>query len=369
MAGISSGTRRAFSALALAGAAIAIGATLGAAGSGRAAGAAVPGNTSTPTIGGTAVEGSVLTGGDGGWSGSPSSYTYVWSRCNTNGDLCAAIAGAAAKTYTLVEVDVGHTLRLTVTATNASGSASATSVPTAVVVLGSVPGNKTQPAITGTVAIGSTLTVSPGTWSGSPTGFTYAWSRCDTNGNACAAIGGADAAQYVLTSADGGTTLRATVTATNPSGSTSATSSPTAVVPVPAAPVPTGCPSGTGVVQAADLAVPARLALDRQRVSPGVVTPAAATIAVTVRVTACDGRPVQGALVFASVIPYNQYVGRETPTGADGTVTIQMAQRPGFPASTHQQLLAVFLRARGPGGSPIGGISTHRLVTFPVSLR
>ena len=366
---ISSRGRRVLAALGIAGAAIAIGATFGGAGSGRAASSAVPANTATPTISGTPQEGSTLTASDGTWSGSPTSYAYTWTRCDANGDTCAAIAGAIAKTYALVAADVGHTLRLTVTATNADGSTLATSVPTAVVSLGSVPGNSVLPAITGTVQVGAILSVSNGTWTGSPTGYTYAWNRCDTNGNACAAIGGADGPQYGVTQADAGTTLRSIVTAKNAVGSTAATSLQTAVVPVPAAPVSTGCPSGTGVIQVSDLALPARLAVDQQTVAPAVVTPAATSIQLHVRVTACDGRPVQGALVFASPVPYNQYAGQETATGADGTVTMTLAQRPGFPASTRQQLLAVFLRARQPGGSTTGGISTHRLVTFPVSLR
>jgi hypothetical protein len=387
MAGISLRGRRALAALAIAAAAIAIGAVLGGSGDGLAASKTAPVNTGTPTITGTAQEGSTLTGSNGTWSNTPTSYAYAWSLCDANGDTCSTVAGATAITFALTSADVDHTLRLTVTATNADGSVSSTSAPSAAVAAAAAPTDTVLPTISGTVAVDSILTVTNGTWTGTPTGYAYAWSRCDQNGNACAAISGADGPQYELTTADVGATVRATVTAKNATGGTAAISAQTGVVPTPTTtttpapptttapittptPTPTsGCPSGTGVLQAAALSLPVRLSVGNQTISPAVVTRTATTIQVRVKVTACNGRPVQGALVFATAVPYNQFDGLEAPTGADGTVTLTMTQRAGFPASNRQQRLAVFLRARKPGGSTTGDISTHRLVTFPVSLR
>ena len=42
------------------------------------------------------------------------------------------------------------------------------------------PVNSTAPAVTGTAKVGSTLTVSNGTWSNSPTNYTYQWQRCSS---------------------------------------------------------------------------------------------------------------------------------------------------------------------------------------------
>ncbi len=62
---------------------------------------------------------------NGTWTESPTSYSYLWFRCNASGAECVSISGATKSTYTPGEADIGHTLKSRVTATNASGSASA----------------------------------------------------------------------------------------------------------------------------------------------------------------------------------------------------------------------------------------------------
>lgn len=352
-------------------AAVAIGAVIGAPRNGDAAAQAAPANTATPSISGRPQEGATLTASNGTWSGSPSGYAYAWSRCDQNGDACAAIAGAAAQTYHAQSADVGHTLRVTVTAMNADGSTASTSAPTAPLSSASAPSNTGAPTISGATQVGSTLTAGKGSWIGSPTGYAYAWGRCDQTGSSCADIVGATASTYKLAQVDAGNTLRVRVTATNSAGSTSATSVPTAVVQSPPPTVVNGCPaSGSGTIQVADVSAPARIGIDQQTLTPGVVTPGAATIQLRARVTACNGRPVQGALLYATGVPFNQYsIPPEGRTGADGTVTLTMSRLSGFPAARRQQLFVVFLRARKPGDPTTGGISTRLLVSFPVSLR
>jgi hypothetical protein len=231
------------------------------------------------------------------------------------------------------------------------------------------PSNTAPPAISGTAKEGATLTASNGTWDGTtPITYAFAWSRCDQDGSSCAKISGATANTYVLKSVDAGATLRVTVTATNGDGSADATSVPTAVVAAPPVPAATGCPGGTGTMQVTDVTPPARLVIDQQTMTPGVVTPSATTIQAHFRVTACGGRPVQGALVYATAVPYNQYtIAPEGTTGADGGTNLTMTQLRGFPAARQQQLLVVFVRARKPGEILTGGISTRLLVSFPVS--
>jgi hypothetical protein len=123
------------------------------------------------------------------------------------------------------------------------------------------------------------------------------------------------------------------------------------------------------VIQVADLQLPARLMIDKASLTPRVVTLGTHTIQLHVRVTACNGRPVQGASVFAVPIPYNQFAGSEETTGADGTVTITQTRDRGFPArGRNQHLLAMFIRARKPGDPLLGGVSTRRTVAFRVSI-
>jgi hypothetical protein len=238
-------------AILLATAALVGGAVFGQAGSGRAAGNA-PVGTGAPTFSGAAQEGQQLTTTSGSWNESPTTFAYAWSQCDASGGSCSAISGAAAATYTAASGDVGHTIRGTVTATNADGSTKATSAPSAVVSSATAPTNTTAPSISGTPQGGTTLTASQGSWSGSPTGFAFAWSRCDTNGNGCAKIDGATTNTYTVGDGDAGSTLRVSVTATNADGSTTYASTQTAAVPAA-----NGCPDRTGPIQVADLQSPA----------------------------------------------------------------------------------------------------------------
>jgi hypothetical protein len=94
----------------------------------------------------------------------------------------------------------------------------------------SPPSNTTLPQVSGTTTQGQTLSVSDGSWTGSPTSFAYQWQDCDSLGNNCANIGGASSSSYTLASGDVGHTIRAVVTATNAGGSTPATSTQTSIV-------------------------------------------------------------------------------------------------------------------------------------------
>src|SRR5919197_4962305 len=125
-----------------------------------------PSNPAPPTISGTAALGSVLSGNDGSWSGNPTpTLSRQWRRCNQAGASCSDIGGATGTSYTLVQADVGSTIRFRVTGTNTLGSLSADSAQTAIVTGPPVPAT---PTISGSAVVGQTLTASTGTWGGYP---------------------------------------------------------------------------------------------------------------------------------------------------------------------------------------------------------
>jgi hypothetical protein len=92
------------------------------------------------------------------------------------------------------------------------------------------PANTAVSTISGTTTFGETLTSTTGTWSNSPTSYTYQWSRSATSGGSYTSIPTAINSTYRLEAADVGQYLKVTVTATNASGSASATSAATAQI-------------------------------------------------------------------------------------------------------------------------------------------
>jgi hypothetical protein len=113
-----------------------------------------------------------------------------------------------------------------------------------------IPVNLGVPTVSGVAGEEQVLSAAtPGTWTQSPTSYTYQWLRCSSTSNiSCFAFPGDTGATYQLTAADVGKIFRLAVYAQNAAGtSLPAVSAPTAVVvTVPAAtspPVVSGVPT------------------------------------------------------------------------------------------------------------------------------
>jgi hypothetical protein len=102
-------------------------------------------------------------------------------------------------------------------------------------VTSAAPNNTSEPRISGSAVVGSELTASQGSWTGSPTSVAYQWVRCPRGGGLpsgadCAVIGGATTTKYVVATADVDHRLRVRVTASNADGSKTVASNATPLV-------------------------------------------------------------------------------------------------------------------------------------------
>jgi hypothetical protein len=189
-----------------------------------------PRNISYPTInlqsGDTQpVLGHFLTAGVGTWDGAFFiSYQYQWKRCDAADPLngtCVNISGATSSFYTPVTADTGKRLRVQVTATNSQGTAAQNSESSAPVIAVAAKLSVT-PQILGGNTVDSQMSLTAGTWLGSPPiTFTYSWRRCNPVGDlaSCVQIPGATNSTYTPTVADIGFSIRVWITGTNVSGS------------------------------------------------------------------------------------------------------------------------------------------------------
>jgi len=99
------------------------------------------------------------------------------------------------------------------------------------------PAMSIAPTITGIARTGETLTTSNGTWTGTPTSYSYQWQRAATSGGVYSNIASATSSTYMVSDSDAGYFIKSSVVATNGVGSSSAalsveTSAVTDIVPI-----------------------------------------------------------------------------------------------------------------------------------------
>jgi hypothetical protein len=199
---------------------------------------APPQNTTPPELTGTPAVGQVLTCSPGTWSGSPTLYSFTWTR-----DGEAIVGGASTlgepATWTVLPADGGHRISCRVRASNAGGSASVTvemRIP-------SPPANWAMPTVSGIGVVGAVLTCDPGLWNNEPDSFTYQWF------DAIDPISGATGSTYTVTPTALSQSLTCKVTGTNEGGSTTAPSNVAVFVPGMPAPLDGAGPTVSGTVE------------------------------------------------------------------------------------------------------------------------
>jgi surface protein len=123
-------------------------------------------------------------------------------------DILVAVGGNPANSTDYLQ-DIVLTLGGTVTINGNWMEAweAVTAVPPA-------PVNTVEPVVSGTTTLGSVLTTTNGTWTNSPTSFTYKWRR------GASIISGATSSTYTLVYADSSASISSEVTAINAGGST-----------------------------------------------------------------------------------------------------------------------------------------------------
>ena len=203
--------------------------------------------TGLPTISGTARVGEALTADSSGIADADglTKATFAWQWVSNDGNSDGDIPNATSETYTLTAAEAGKTIKVRVTFTDDDETEEVlVSEPTAAV--NSVPTG--LPAVSGTPRVGETLAASASGIADMDglTNAAFAWQWIANDGTSDADISGATGAEYTLTSAEAGKTIKVRVTFTD-DGETEEVlvSEPTAAVNS----VPTGLPAISGTAQ------------------------------------------------------------------------------------------------------------------------
>jgi hypothetical protein len=166
----------------------------------------------------------------------------------TSGGSLVDIGGATTSSYVVSEFDVDYFVKVAVTATNGAGSSCAVFSSETVAVVDIAPTNSAVPVVSGSTRTGEILSASRGSWTSSPTSYSYQWKRASTAGGSFVDIGSAISSTYVLTDFDIDKYIKVAVVATNGVGPSSAvlsvgtsaiTDLPDSVDPIATVPVAT----------------------------------------------------------------------------------------------------------------------------------
>lgn len=174
--------------------------------------------TATPTSGTAPL--TVQLDASGSTDPDGDALAYSW---DTDGD---GIFGDATGVKPTVTYSSGGTFTARVLVSDPGGRSSTSPGVNITVANPQGPANTSPPTVSGSPTVGSTLSSTTGTWSGTaPIATARQWQRCDTTAGPCTNIASATAATYVPQVSDEGKHLRVRVTASNAGGTTTVHSS------------------------------------------------------------------------------------------------------------------------------------------------
>jgi hypothetical protein len=129
-------------------------------------------NLTAPVVTGEWTVGTTISASTGSWS-TNGTYTYQW-QSSSNNSSWSDIASATSSTFVLTSSEASKYVRIQVINTSTAGSGIAYSASRSKV---GAPFNTVAPAISGTAKVGSTQTVTSGTWTNTPTSYAYQWQK------------------------------------------------------------------------------------------------------------------------------------------------------------------------------------------------
>ncbi len=239
--------------------------------------------------------------------GQPAAENDYLSKCPyTNFQACRPSESDTISWATASVADGAHNVELTVE----DAAQNTAVIYDGTITTDNAPVNTSAPAISAPEQVlpGGALAADTGTWS-APAGsgsvtYGYQWQECDSQGESCQSIGGAQNASYVADAGDVGHSLRVLVSAADADGLTSAVSAATSPVATPQlAPAgPTGgvdpfttSSPGPGVPNGSGASATAQLVLNGARSISRSFAQRAFTL--TGRLTDGQGQPIAGAVL------------------------------------------------------------------------
>ena len=154
--------------------------------------------TTVPTILGSASVGSTLTASPGRWGPAPVTLSYEWY---SNG---APVSGATSSVFTIPLSHIGKKITVKVTGSKTGYLLAVKSSVSTAAVIGVITAG--TPIISGSAEVGSTLSVSAGSWTPISVALSYQWLVDGV------AVAGAIDANFTIRSVDAGATIAVKVT-------------------------------------------------------------------------------------------------------------------------------------------------------------